>query len=119
MHSDSVLDERTLREIYLTGFEIAVREGKPRCVMSSYNRVNGTYAGENRKLLRDILVDEWGFDGFVVTDWGGGNDRVSSLLAGGTWKCPPPAAAVTVRCFRRSGQAGWMRRGWIASWRSI
>lgn len=88
MHSDSVLDERTLREIYLTGFEIAVREGKPRCVMSSYNRVNGTYASENRKLLRDILVDEWGFDGFVVTDWGGGNDRVSSLLAGGHMEMP-------------------------------
>ena len=88
MHSDSVLDERTLREIYLTGFEIAVKEGKPQCIMSSYNRVNGVYANENRHLLRDILVDEWGFDGFVVTDWGGCNDRVAGLLAGSHMEMP-------------------------------
>lgn len=88
MHSDSVLDERTLREVYLTGFEIAVKEGKPQCIMSSYNRVNGVYANENRHLLRDILVDEWGFDGFVVTDWGGCNDRVAGLLAGSHMEMP-------------------------------
>ena len=88
MHSDSVLDERTLREIYLTGFEIAVKEGKPQCIMSSYNRVNGVYANENRHLLRDILADEWGFDGFVVTDWGGCNDRVAGLLAGSHMEMP-------------------------------
>ena len=82
MHSDSVVDERTLRELYLTGFEIAVKEGQPRCLMSSYNKVNGTYASENRHLLREILVDEWGFDGFLVTDWGGSNDRVASVAAG-------------------------------------
>ena len=88
MHSDSVVDERTLREIYLTAFEIAVKEGKPRSIMSSYNRINGVYAGEDRHLLRDILVDEWGFDGFVVTDWGGSNDRLAGVLAGNHLEMP-------------------------------
>ena len=93
MHSDSVLDERTLREIYLTAFEIAVKEGRPWSLMSSYNRVNGVYASENRRLLRDILVDEWGFDGFVVTDWGGGNDRVSTVQAGNHLEMPATGGA--------------------------
>lgn len=88
MHVDSVLDERTLRENYLTGFEIAVREGKPWSLMSSYNRVGGEYASESKKLLRDILVDEWGFEGLVVTDWGGSNDRVSGVLAGNHVEMP-------------------------------
>ena len=88
MHSDSVVDERTLREIYLTAFEIAVKEGKPRSIMSSYNRINGVYASEDRHLLRDILVDEWGFDGFVVTDWGGSNDRLAGVLAGNHLEMP-------------------------------
>lgn len=82
MHSDSVVDERTLREIYLTGFEIAVKEGYPKCLMSSYNRVNGVYASESWELLQDILREEWGFEGFTVTDWGGSNDRVAGVLAG-------------------------------------
>ena len=69
MTVDSVLDQRTLREIYLTGFEIAVKEGKPKTIMSSYNPVNGTYANENPFLLKQILRQEWGFDGFVMTDW--------------------------------------------------
>ena len=88
MHSDSVVDECTLREIYLTAFEIAVKEGKPRSIMSSYNRINGVYASEDRHLLRDILVDEWGFDGFVVTDWGGSNDRLAGVLAGNHLEMP-------------------------------
>ena len=88
MHSDSQVDERTLREIYLTGFEIAVKEGKPKCIMSSYNRVNGTYASENSHLLQDILRDEWGFEGFSVTDWGGSNDRVAGLKAGTNLEMP-------------------------------
>lgn len=70
MSSDSVVDERTLREIYLAGFETAVRRAKPWTVMCSYNRVNGTYAAENKRLLTEILRDEWGFDGYVVSDWG-------------------------------------------------
>ncbi|MFV0287753.1 MAG: glycoside hydrolase family 3 N-terminal domain-containing protein, partial [Demequina sp.] len=66
-----------------TGFEIVVRESSPRVVMSSYNKVNGTYAHENAHLLGDILRDEWGFDGAVITDWGGGNDAPSAIRAGG------------------------------------
>ena len=82
MHTDSVVDERTLREIYLTGFEIAVKEGAPKCLMSAYNRVNGVFASENSFLLQEVLRDEWGFEGFTVTDWGGSNDRVEGLKAG-------------------------------------
>lgn len=88
MASDSVLDERTLREIYLTAFEIAVKEAKPKTIMSSYNRINGVYASENEKLLQDILRDEWGFDGFVVTDWGGSNDHVESVRTGNHLEMP-------------------------------
>ncbi len=77
MAMNAVLDERTLREIYLTGFEIAVKEGKAKTIMTSYNEVNGTYANESKHLIQDILRGEWGFDGFVVTDWGGSNDHVS------------------------------------------
>lgn len=79
---DSVIDERTLHEIYLPVFEAAVKEGKTRSVMCSYNKVNGTFASESKELLTDILRDEWGFDGFVVTDWGAGKDRVKGIKAG-------------------------------------
>ena len=88
MASNSVVDERTLRELYLTNFEIAVREGKPRTIMTSYNEVNGTYANENAHLLRDILRGEWGFDGMVVTDWGGSNDFVEGVRAGSNLEMP-------------------------------
>ena len=88
MSSDSVVDERTLREIYLTGFEIAVKEGHPRSIMSSYNKVNGTYANENAHLLTEILRDEWGFDGFVVTDWGGCNSQTAGIKAGSNLEMP-------------------------------
>ena len=88
MHSDSVLDQRTLHEIYLTGFEIAVKEGRPQCIMSSYNKINGIYANENAYLLREILVKQWGFDGFVVTDWGGGSDRIAAVKAGNHLEMP-------------------------------
>lgn len=90
MASDSVVDERTLREIYLTAFEIVVREAHPRALMSSYNLVGGTYAHENRWLLTEVLRDEWGFDGVVITDWGGGNDAVAAVEAGGTIEMPKP-----------------------------
>lgn len=90
MVSDSVIDERTLREIYLTAFEIVVREAAPWAIMSSYNLVNGVYAHENPHLLRDVLREEWGFDGAVVSDWGGGNDAVAAVSAGGTLEMPSP-----------------------------
>lgn len=90
MASDSIVDERTLREIYLTGFEIAVKEGQPKSIMSSYNLVNGVYANENKHLLMDILRKDWGFDGAVVTDWGGSNDHVAGVEAGSALEMPAP-----------------------------
>lgn len=82
MSSDSVVDERTLREIYTTGFEIAVKEAQPLTIMSSYNKVNGVYANESAHLLSKLLRDEWGYQGIVVSDWGGDNDRVSAVKNG-------------------------------------
>ncbi|WP_055427973.1 glycoside hydrolase family 3 C-terminal domain-containing protein [Bifidobacterium aesculapii] len=88
--SNSVIDERTMREIYLTGFEIAVREAAPMTIMTSYNEINGVYAHENKHLLQDILRDEWGFDGMVVSDWGGSNSAVAAVKAGGSLEMPSP-----------------------------
>lgn len=82
MTTSANVSERALREIYLAGFEAAVKEGKPWTVMCSYNRINGEFASENRRLLTDILRGEWGFDGFVMSDWGAVNDRVKGVEAG-------------------------------------
>ena len=82
MTSSSDADERTLREIYLAAFENAVKKGKPWTVMNSYNRINGKYVGESKEYLTDILRGEWGFDGYVMSDWGAVNDRVEGLKAG-------------------------------------
>ena len=82
LSSDSILDERTPREIYLTPFEIAVREGKPKTVMCAYNKINGVYCSDNKELLTNILRGEWGFEGLVVTDWGAMHDRIASFKAG-------------------------------------
>ncbi|SFG68306.1 beta-glucosidase [Lachnospiraceae bacterium C7] len=90
MAMNAVVDERTLREIYLTGFEIAVKEGNAKTIMSAYNEVNGTYANENKHLLQDILRDEWGFDGIVITDWGASNDHVKGVEAGSNLEMPNP-----------------------------
>lgn len=90
MAMNSVLDERTLREIYLTGFEIAVKEGGAKSIMTSYNEINGIYANENKHLLKDILRDEWGFDGLVITDWGGSNEHAAGVAAGSNLEMPAP-----------------------------
>ena len=90
MAMDAVVDERTLREIYLTGFEIAVKEGKPKAIMSAYNQVNGIYSNENPHLLRDILREDWGFEGFVISDWGADNDHVEGVRAGSALVMPDP-----------------------------
>lgn len=90
MAMNSVIDERTLREIYLEGFEIAVKEGKAKTIMSSYNEINGVYANENAHLLKDILREEWGFDGIVITDWGASNDHIKGVKAGSNLEMPSP-----------------------------
>ncbi|WP_066187846.1 glycoside hydrolase family 3 C-terminal domain-containing protein [Gracilibacillus timonensis] len=82
MSVDAIVDERTLREIYLASFERAVKEAEPWTVMCAYNKVNGEYAGENKRLLTDILREEWGYQGYVVSDWGAVNERVQALEAG-------------------------------------
>ena len=82
MTNSSDVDERTLREIYMVPFEGAVKNGKPWTVMNSYNRINGTFVGESKEYLTDLLREEWGFDGYVVSDWGAVNDRVEALKAG-------------------------------------
>ena len=88
MANDSVVDERTFREIYTTGFEIAVKEGMAKTIMSAYNEINGVYANENSHLLQEILVDEWGFDGCVISDWGGSNDHALGVQNGSHLEMP-------------------------------
>ncbi len=100
MCMDSVVDERTLREIYLTGFEIAVAEGNPGAIMTSYNMVNGVYANENPHLIGDILRGEWGFKGFAVTDWGGDNDHAAGVEAGSDLVMPAPGPDCAVSLIR-------------------
>ena len=89
---DTIVDERTLRELYLTAFEIAVKEAKPYTLMSSYNKINGQFANENYHILMDILRKEWGYEGVVVTDWGGDNDRVEGLKCGNDLEMPSSAS---------------------------
>lgn len=89
MTNSSDADERTLREIYLASFEGAIKKAKPWTVMSSYNRINGEFVGDSKEYLTEILREEWGFDGYIVSDWGAVNDRVSSLAAGLDLGMPP------------------------------
>lgn len=88
MTIDTIVDERALREIYLAGFEIAVKKAQPWTVMCSYNKINGTYASDHIKLMREVLKDEWGHEGLVVTDWGAMNERVEALKAGTELEMP-------------------------------
>jgi beta-glucosidase len=88
MQVDERVDERALREIYLEGFRRVVQEAKPLTIMTAYNKVNGEYANENTRLLKDILIGEWGFSGTVISDWGGNHDRVAALTAGSTLEMP-------------------------------
>ncbi|MBR1811707.1 MAG: glycoside hydrolase family 3 C-terminal domain-containing protein [Clostridia bacterium] len=93
MTCDSVVDERTLRELYLTGFEIAVKKSKPWTVMNSYNKINGVHGSENRYTQIDILRKEWGYDGCVVSDWGAVNDRVEGIRTGNDLEMPSSSGA--------------------------
>ncbi len=92
MTVNAEIDERVLREIYLAGFERAVKKGRPWTVMCCYNRVNGTYGSENKFLMTDVLKHEWGFEGLVVSDWGAVHNRVTSLAAGLDLEMPGPQA---------------------------
>lgn len=93
LYGNSVADERALREIWLRGFEIAVKEGKPYTVMAAYNQVCGTFASQHKGLLTDILRNEWGFDGLVMSDWGGVSDRVAAVDAGCDLEMPGQVAS--------------------------
>ena len=100
MRVDARVDDRTLREIYLSAFEHVVRTAKPWAVMSAYNRVNGVPASQHRWLLTDVLRDEWGFDGLVVSDWGAIEDRVAALEAGNDLEMPPSGTDAEVAACR-------------------
>ncbi|MBQ7801937.1 MAG: glycoside hydrolase family 3 C-terminal domain-containing protein [Oscillospiraceae bacterium] len=100
MSTDSVMDERTLREIYLAAFEIAVKESRPKSIMSSYNLINGVYSNENEWLLKKVLREEWGFDGFVVTDWGADNDHALGIRSGSNLTMPGPGADAAINLVR-------------------
>lgn len=90
MASDSIIDERTLHEIYLAGFEYVVKNAHPQCIMSSYNLINGTYVNESKELLTDTLRSEWGFEGAVVTDWIATHNHAQAVAAGSTFEMPAP-----------------------------
>lgn len=95
MSVSAQIEEQALREIYLAGFEMAVKQSKPWTLMSSYNRINGVYSSENEWLLTKVLREQWGFDGFVISDWGAVNNKIESLLAGLEVEMPGPCEVNT------------------------
>jgi len=101
---DTIVDERTLREMELRAFEIAVETGRPWTVMSAYNRLNGTYCSDHRWLLTEVLREEWGFDGLVMSDWGGLNDRVAATQAGCDLEMPGSGGALDREVLRAAEQ---------------
>lgn len=107
MSIDAIVDERALREIYLTPFEIAVKKSKPWSVMGAYNKVNGSYCCENKKLLNDILRKEWGFEGVTVTDWGACNDRVEGIKAGLDLEMPS-SKGINDKKIAEAVKKGWL-----------
>lgn len=88
--ANSVIDERALREIYLAGYETAIKKAQPWTLMCSYNRINGTYASDNKRLMTDVPRGEWGYEGAIMTDWGAMNDRVEGIKAGLDLEMPGP-----------------------------
>ena len=107
MYVDSVVDERTLRELYLRPFEIAIQKADPWTLMAAYNRLNGSYCAEHRRLLHEIVVEEWGYRGVVVSDWGAVNDRAAGIAAGLHLQMPTGAdRAVRDRCGPRGAAGG-------------
>lgn len=106
MRVSADIDERTLREIYLAGFEYAVTTAAPTTVMCSYNKINGVYASQNHWLLTEVLREQWGFDGLVVSDWGAVNDRVAAIAAGLDLEMPPSGADGQIVDAVRNGHLG-------------
>ena len=110
--SNSVVDGRALREIYLAGFEKAVKEAQPWTLMCSYNQINGTYASDHKELMTDVPRGQWGFEGAIMTDWGAMNDRVEAIQAGLDLEMPGPATGTMKKLSRPSGRAGWTKNWW-------
>ena len=116
MSSSSNADERTLREIYFPAFETSVKKAQPWTVMCSYNRINGVYASENPWLLTDVLRKEWGFEGYVMSDWARFPTVLPALPPGWIWKCLLPAVSMMPGSWKRFAAASWTKSWWIRRW---
>jgi len=110
--SNSVIDERALREIYLAGFELAIKEAKPWTLMCSYNQINGIYASDNKRLMTDVPRGEWGYEGAIMTDWGAMNDRVKAIQAGLDLEMPGPCPDSVKKSLLLWKTAAYRRMTW-------